>query len=128
MSNTSLVSVLRRLKQVTATRSDSALAGVLGVSPQTLSSWKVRESIPYAFCIEAAERHAVSLDWLLLGLGSPARTPVTTTEPSANELLELLQGLTPADLQTIRLQVMDKLRLQELERRLDELSAAIPSA
>ncbi|MBA1324598.1 helix-turn-helix domain-containing protein [Pseudomonas plecoglossicida] len=128
MSNTSLVSVLIRLKHVTGTSSDSALAKVLDVSPQTLSSWKVRESIPYAFCIAVAQRHNVSLDWLLLGIGSPSRTAPAATPPAAGDLLELVQGLAPDDLQAIRIQVLDKLRLQELERRLDELTRPAASA
>ncbi len=128
MSNTSLVSVLHRLKELTGTSSDSALAKVLGVSPQTLSSWKVRESIPYAFCIEAANRHSVSLDWLLLGIGSPARTAQAGPASAAQELLDLVQGLAPADLQALRIQIVDRLRLQELERRLEQLSVAVHSA
>lgn len=127
MSNNALSAVLERLKQVTGCQTDSALSRALGISPQTLSSWKVRESVPYALCVNLAARMGISLDWLLLGKGSPPSGPTQADGPpsSLNELtpdlLEQLRLLEPADLQAIASSVNDKLRLRYLERRLEAL-------
>ena len=67
MSTNVLASVLARLKLLTATESDAELSRALAISPQTLSSWKVRDSVPYSLCIDVARQYACSLDWLLLG-------------------------------------------------------------
>ncbi|MDH1551982.1 helix-turn-helix domain-containing protein, partial [Pseudomonas juntendi] len=54
MSTHVLAAVLTRLKLLTGAQSDADLSRALSVSPQTLSSWKVRDSIPYSLCIEIA--------------------------------------------------------------------------
>ena len=69
MSSKKSIEVLFRLKQVFDVKTDSDLSGAMGVSPQTLSTWKGRSKIPYAHCIELAEKHDVSLDWLFNGRG-----------------------------------------------------------
>ncbi|MCO7516932.1 helix-turn-helix domain containing protein [Pseudomonas guariconensis] len=127
MSNKCLPAILGRLKLMTGSSTDAELAKALDVSPQTLSSWKVRERIPYALCIDLALAHGLSLDWLLLGEGAQVRTPAApsdaTTAPGWEpDLMRQLQGLSPGDLQAIRANVEDKLRLYQLEQRVDELS------
>ncbi|MBF8781326.1 helix-turn-helix domain-containing protein [Pseudomonas fulva] len=126
MSNNGLIAVLARLKQVTASDTDAALSRALGISPQTLSSWKVRNSIPYSLCVDLAERSGISLDWLLLGKG-PCRLPMaqaTPAEPGSeaeSQLIEKLRHLQPTDLQFVMLCIEEKMRLRHLEQRLDEL-------
>lgn len=119
--------VARRLKQITATSSDAALAKALNVSPQTLSSWKGRDSIPYSLCVDLALREGVSLDWLLLGEGAPLRATAQTLPNSDQDwherLLAQLHALNPADLQAVALIVQDKHRIHHLEQRLAELDA-----
>ena len=127
MSNCALSAVLERLKQLTGCQTDSALSRALGISPQTLSSWKVRESVPYALCVNLAARTGVSLDWLLLGKGGPPPGAIQADGPPpahalTPDLLEQLRLLEPADLQAIASSVDDKLRLRHLERRLEALT------
>lgn len=62
-----------RLRIAMSAESDGALARALGVSPATVSSWRNRDSRPYALCIDIAERRAISLDWLLIGTGPMRR-------------------------------------------------------
>ena len=121
MRTNRLAAILTRLKHVTGCDTDSALAKHLNISPQTLSSWKIRGSIPYSICVELAETHRVSLDWLLLGEG----TYVRTTQPEEAELLEQLRALTPHDRQAVRAGIQDRLRLRELERRVETLNEHI---
>ncbi|WBM31071.1 MULTISPECIES: helix-turn-helix domain-containing protein [Pseudomonas] len=121
MSTHVLAAVLTRLKLLTGAQSDADLSRALSVSPQTLSSWKVRDSIPYSLCIEIARQHACSLDWLLLGHGeqAPASRGLTGWEA---DVLERLRALSPSDRQAILLFIEDKQRIRQLEQRLSELA------
>ena len=122
MSSHSLASVLARLKQLTGSATDVQLARALDVSPQTLSSWKVRDSIPYSLCVLAARKHMCSLDWLLLG-ESHNRSPAQANDAWENDVLERLRGLSSADRQAILLHIEDKQRIQQLEQQLQALNA-----
>ncbi|NBA94749.1 helix-turn-helix domain-containing protein [Pseudomonas sp. R5(2019)] len=132
MRNKGSTAVLSRLKRVTETNTDSQLASALSVSPQTLSSWKGRDSIPYAICIDLAEKNAISLDWLLTGEGPMLRRDRTglnaqdqTHTPRELELLDLLRGLNAADQQFIHNAAQEKKRLRDLEQRVELLSASL---
>lgn len=122
MSSEFFASVLARLKQLTGSNTDVQLARALGVSPQTLSSWKVRASVPYSICVELARKNACSLDWLLLGEGTLGAQADDHTHWE-NEALECLRSLSLTDRQAALLYMKDKQRLQELERKLDRLDA-----
>ncbi|MGE7993519.1 helix-turn-helix domain-containing protein [Pseudomonas sp. NPDC089554] len=128
MNKASVIGVLARLKAITNSRSDSELARTLGISAQTLSSWKVRDSIPYPMLLELAVDKGLSLDWLILGVGERQRSapPDTsaTTEPWEANLLEQLRTLAPTDIQAICSYAHDKLRLQQLQHQLDELKSS----
>lgn len=39
--------VIRRLKQLLGFKTDLELANLLGIKPNTLSSWKIRETLRY---------------------------------------------------------------------------------
>ena len=123
MSTHILAEVLTRLKLLTGANTDAELSRALSVSPQTLSSWKVRESIPYSLCIDIAKKHACSLDWLLLG-----QAEHIATDPGGAgwecEMLERLRTLSHSDRQAILLFIKDKQRIQQLEQQLSELGGA----
>ena len=59
--------VLERLKLQLDVDSDRELAKALGVAASTLSSWRQREVVPYAICVDVALERGVNLDWLVLG-------------------------------------------------------------
>lgn len=121
MSTHALAAVMDRLKQLTGTQTDAELSRALSISPQTLSSWKVRNSVPYSLCVETARHYACSLDWLLLGKGHPDFIPQDDAEWES-DLLERLRSLSPTDRQAVLLLIKDKQRIQRLEQRLTELS------
>ncbi|QXH49752.1 helix-turn-helix domain containing protein [Pseudomonas fakonensis] len=121
MSTHSLTAVLARLKLMTSTQTDAELSRALSISPQTLSSWKVRNSIPYSLCVEMAQQHACSLDWLLLG-EPDARSAAEGDDSWEHGILAQLRGLPPGDRQAVCLFIHDKQRIQQLERQLGALT------
>lgn len=123
MSSKLFPAVLARLKQLTGANTDVQLARSLDISPQTLSSWKVRQSIPYSLCVDLANVHGCSLDWLLLGNPPPGKSD----DGWENDMIERLRSLTPADRHATLLYIQDKQRLQELEQRLDQFSSSLPA-
>ncbi|HDS0920405.1 TPA: helix-turn-helix domain-containing protein [Pseudomonas putida] len=127
MSTHVLAAVLTRLKLLTGAQTDAELSRALSVSPQTLSSWKVRDSVPYSLCIEIARQHGCSLDWLLLGEGE--QCPVCQSEPGWEfDMLDRLRTLSPVDRHAILLHIKDKQRIQQLEQQLNELTSHLPEA
>ncbi|MBO9552527.1 helix-turn-helix domain-containing protein [Pseudomonas sp.] len=127
MSSRSFASVLARLKLLTCSDTDVQMARALEVSPQTLSSWKVRDSIPYSICVDLARQHGCSLDWLLLGERDDSR-PADTQDSWENDILTRLRGLSQEDRQAVLLHIEDKQRIRQLERQLQELTRRMPAA
>jgi len=132
MSINGFAAVLARMKLVTQSATDSSLAAALGVSPQTVSSWKGRDSIPYAICVELADQHGVSLDWLLVGEGPKFRahtqrilSPASDPEWEA-QLIAQLRQLSPDDQRAIAVAVQEKQRIRELEQQVEEISSLLP--
>lgn len=130
MSTETAEAVLSRLAIVMETKTDRALAAALGVSPTTFSSWKSRNSPPYEKCVDIAQEHGVSLDWLLTGRGEMLLSgeviePCSPISPREQALLEMFKTLSDEDQREIFRGAEEKKRLMELERRVEELSSAL---
>jgi len=124
--------VLARLKQITGTKTDASLSSALQISPQTLSSWKGRDSTPYSLCVDIAQTRGISLDWLLLGEGPILRqtvtdSPVTIQESTnrENTILALWRLLDENDRCVIQNALEEKQRLREMELKLSEMSMTL---
>jgi transcriptional regulator with XRE-family HTH domain len=125
--------VLARLKQITGTKSDASLSSALKVSPQTLSSWKGRDSTPYSLCVEIAQARGISLDWLLLGEG-PILRQITAgnaleqnqeTVTRENTILAMWRLLNEEDRNAIQHALEEKRRLREMELKLSEMASIL---
>ncbi|GAB3394975.1 helix-turn-helix domain-containing protein [Azotobacter armeniacus] len=136
MRKKSAAAVLARLKVLMGATTDITLASTLGISPQTLSSWKSRDSVPYALCVEVAEERGVSLDWLLVGEGPMSRgeadSPSAREAPAIYEispgeqvLLELFRSLGEDDRQEVQNAASERKRLTVIGQRLEELTAVV---
>lgn len=126
--------VLARLKQITGTKTDASLSSALNISPQTLSSWKGRDSTPYSICIDIAETRGISLDWLLLGEGPVLRPAPNESLDSSQEattrentIIELWRLLDEDDRCAIQNALLEKRRLRDLELKLSEMTAILSS-
>lgn len=124
--------VLARLKLITGTKTDASLSSALQISPQTLSSWKGRDSTPYSLCVELARVRGISLDWLLLGEGPilrhPPVDPAEAQQASANRententILALWRLLNEDDRYAIKNALEEKCRLRDMEIKLSEMT------
>ena len=124
--------VLARLKQVTGTKTDASLSSALQISPQTLSSWRGRDSTPYSLCVEIAQTRGISLDWLLLGEGPVLRQTVTDSSEAdqasttrEDTILALWRLLDEADRCAIQNALEEKQRLRDMELRLSEMASIL---
>jgi hypothetical protein len=124
--------VLARLKQITGTKSDASLSSALQISPQTLSSWKGRDSTPYSLCVDIAQARGISLDWLLLGEGPILRpAPADSVEDDQesatreNTILALWRLLNEQDRCAIENALEEKRRLRDMEVQLSEMASIL---
>mgnify|MGYP003497617756 FL=1 len=131
MHSEGFLAVLARLKVMTNSDTDTALSKALGISPQTLSSWKIRDSIPYALCVSLARERGISLDWLLTGEGTMLRGAVapandtTGSNPQEEAILVLFRALEETDRREIQSAAEEKKRVRDIERRLKDLTEAL---
>lgn len=124
--------VLARLKQITGTKSDASLSSALKISPQTLSSWKGRDSTPYSLCVDIAQARGISLDWLLLGEGPILRTATAESQDNnqesttrENTILALWRLLNEDDRCAIQNALEEKRRLRDMEVKLAEMASIL---
>ncbi len=127
MSKKEIEIIIDRLKSVFNVTTDSALCRALDVSPQTLSSWKLRDSIPYAICVDISVKQNVSLDWLLLGRGervNEACNEIVTSAVSNSDLtlIELLGQLDPEVKKDILRRAEEKQQMINMQKELDKLA------
>lgn len=67
--------ILERAKHALSAKSDYELSKLLGISTSAMSGYRKRQSLPMEQCIKIAEQTGVSLDWLILGKGTPQTQP-----------------------------------------------------
>lgn len=132
MSSSKSIEILGRLKKITRVKTDSGLSEVLGVSPQTLSSWKGRDRIPYSECVELASAHGISLDWLFGGQGPMLLQSSMMVVESVGRLTEherkmllLFRALKRSDQRLVYKMAEEKQQLCLLLRQVEELSARL---
>ena len=66
--------VIERMKLAGRLKNDSRVARVLGITPQALSNYKKRGSLPSDLVLKFASLYSISVDWLLTGEGAVYRT------------------------------------------------------
>ena len=76
--------VMERMKEAGRLKNDSAVACSLDITPQALSNYKKRDSIPAALVVRFAGLHGISIDWLVTGVGAEAVPAPTPQAPDLN--------------------------------------------
>ena len=120
--------VIERLKVLLSATTDQDIARALGVSKPTISSWRQRDTVPYAFCIQIAKERGLQLDWLLLGEGEmyknePRLNPIS--ERRAQIIVELYEALSEDQQKEILAAVEEKKRMNELVDRVNQLQKKV---
>jgi len=92
-SDCSFHAVMRRLKETFGASTDKGLANEMGVSPQTLATWKSRLTIPYRAITEVAKNKNLSLDHLLLGR---AQQPAPAGDQIREQVIAVLREMLDA--------------------------------
>ncbi len=64
---------IERMRWAGKLKNDSAVARVLGVTPQALSNYKKRGEMPTDLVLRFADIHGLSVDWLISGKGDMYR-------------------------------------------------------
>lgn len=62
--------IIDRMQQAAGVTTDIALSSYFGRGKSTAGGWRSRSTVPLEECVSLAVRKGVSLDWLLLGLGT----------------------------------------------------------
>ena len=62
-----IFSIIERMKEATGSRTDLELAEKIGISSNTISTWKKRGSIPYEKIDEISQNASIPFDWILRG-------------------------------------------------------------
>lgn len=65
--------IIARMKHLTGTGTDAALARYLGITPPALVQWRVKNIMPMTYCIQVAEQTGASLDYIYLGIEREVR-------------------------------------------------------
>jgi hypothetical protein len=73
MSSQDAQDVIDRMRHLFGVESDGDLARILELPRSTVGNWRARGSVPYSICVDLAAEKGVSLDWLLMGVGSMYR-------------------------------------------------------
>ncbi|WP_034765497.1 helix-turn-helix transcriptional regulator [Chrysiogenes arsenatis] len=73
MNKNAAETIIDRIKHALRVNTDTELCNETGVNRQTLSNWKSRDHVPYPLCVQIADSHDISLDWLLTGAGPMER-------------------------------------------------------
>lgn len=59
--------ILNKIKDIKGLRTDTELAALFNVKPQTLSTWRKRQTIPFGLIIALCEKEKWPISWLLAG-------------------------------------------------------------
>ncbi|MFK5892862.1 MAG: helix-turn-helix domain-containing protein [Pseudomonadota bacterium] len=94
--NFDIESILDRIKKTSSSKSHTELAATLKSSPQVVSTWKKRGTIPYEKIIEFAEAKDLSLDYLFYGNDISVNTDKVGMIDL--DLLELIQKHLESDI------------------------------
>lgn len=82
-----MTDVFGRLLKACGAANDAELAQNIGIPRGTVSSWRVRGSVPPKVLLDAAKRSGYSLEWLVNGQGPEMATAIVTKPDPYQEYL-----------------------------------------
>ena len=124
--NTSANKVIDRIGVVINAKSDSEICNLLNLKKTTLSTWRGRDSVPYALCVDLAQKKGITLDWLLTGEGPMYRDQIQSL-PEQNlsqrhtALLSLFDAVSDEQQREILAVAKKEERLNAMQQQLGDL-------
>jgi len=70
VSNLNAGAIIDRMQKAAGVATDIALSAYFQRGKSTAGGWRSRNTVPLDECVTLAQRKGISLDWLLLGLGT----------------------------------------------------------
>ena len=117
--------VIDRLLQVFECKNDSELCILLNVKSQsTLSSWRSRDSVPYALCVDVSEQKKISLDWLLTGKGDMC-LKTGLDDLHATKIVQMYEALNDVQQREILSALEEKKQLNNLMEAVHQLQLKV---
>lgn len=91
--------VIERLQCAGKLKNGSALARVLGITPQALSNYKRKDILPSGLLIKFADIYGLYIDWLLTGTG-PMYKAGSRSAPFIGEIanVQKIMAFTPEEM------------------------------
>lgn len=83
--------VIDRMQKVLGVKTDIAVGSHFGLGTSAVSNWRARGKVPFDECVILSNRKGVSLDWLVLGLGTMDGT-IPAVPPATDPRLQRLLG------------------------------------
>ena len=125
---TSVEHIIDRMREASGTKNDVELAEYLGLTrSNAISSWKSRQSKPYAYCELISQNAGVTMDWLLTGK-EPKFSGSHDKDPSTAKLLDMLRQLSDehrreilSRAESLHTSNQQSKRIEELEQKLAEV-------
>lgn len=115
MQDTTAETILLRLKNSLAAKSDSELGRMLGVSQQAVSNAKSNNKLPDSWVRIAAERYNLCTDWLFFGRGPMRPSDTSMGHPEAVKQPEIV--ISEPCARCVKLEV----KLEKVEEQRDSL-------
>lgn len=124
----SVEDIIERMQTVSGVKSDVELAKYLGItSSNTISSWKKRQSKPYAYCEYISQKEGVTIDWLLTGEGVKFKKDFKSEpgDPRITKTLELINQLPEEDQREILSRIEKLHTADQQSKKISELTKLV---
>ncbi len=82
-------STIERMRWAGKLKNDSAVARVLGITPQAISNYKKRGEMPSNLILKFSNIYGLSMDWLLTGEGAMLKNTTRSAEFQSCNIAEL---------------------------------------
>jgi hypothetical protein len=86
--------IIEKMRWAGKLKNDSAVARVLGVTPQALSNYKKRGEMPTDLVLKFAKLFGLSVDWLIHGVGEMYRPGAEASEKGMKDYVFAAEGAT----------------------------------
>ena len=86
--------IIEKMRWAGKLKNDSAVARVLGVTPQALSNYKKRGEMPTDLVLRFAKLFGLSVDWLIHGVGDMYRPGAEATEKGIKDYVFAAESTT----------------------------------